>query len=724
MPEPDPETAAEQARAGVRAWVRDAGSRSRTRIHTASPYAILALLTASAVAPIAGAGLGAPAEFATALDQIGGIGSNVLADAMADTAKKLKDPADQEQWRDSLATELLTRLAAADKNAGKNADKNASANGRALHKEISLILREVDAISAAISEAELTDVELRHALEAAFQELGLGVHELRWMLADVRDSVDGLRQQLATQSLRLHRELAEVRRHLIAITREQLPADDSPPADVPGGAVPPYPGLVHFEPEDAPWFRGREPEVAELLSRLAEQAAGGPPLVVTGVSGAGKSSLVRAGLLPGLVSGALGAQAAAWPWVLTSPGVRPIAHLRERLRFLAAPASKGIAKPDPRASLGKEKPASPGEQKPSSLGRLAAEATAAGRRPIIVVDQFEELFTQCPDPAERLAYATELVSAAPAIVVIAVRSDFYAACVQLPPLAKVLAAGHMVLGPLDAGAIRRAVIEPAEQSGLSVEPGLPDLLLRDLGADGRNGYDPGTLPLLAHALRATWDRREGIRLTVSAYRETGGIRHAIAETAERIYLELPPDDRDRLRDALLALVTVTTTGTAVRRRGERAAADSRVLRRLVKARLVTVGADTVEISHEALLTSWPRLATWVSEAGEDLLLRRQITEAAQAWSRSGRDPNLLPQGSRLLAARERAARNQAAALDETDVLVGEFLAAGWAAAEQQEADRRRVTSRLRRLMAGLGVFLLLAAGVGQTEGSQVSPPCP
>jgi WD40 repeat protein len=669
--EADPESAAEQAREGVRAWVRGAGRRTRAGMKTASPYAILAFLTASAVAPIAGSGLGAPAEFTTALDQLGGIGSNFLADAMADTAKKLRGQATEDQWREALAAELLPRLAAADE------------NGKALHEEISRVLREVDAINTAISEAALTDEDLRHVLEGAFQELGLGVRELRWMLTDVRESVDGLRQQLAVQSLRLHRELDEVRRHLVAFTREQLPAEDGVPADVPGGAVPPYPGLVHFGPEDAPWFRGREREIAELLGRLAEQAVGGPPLIVTGVSGVGKSSLVRAGLLPGLAAGALGAQAAAWRWVLLSPGVRPSAHLRERMKAIS-----GVSADLP-------------------IAELAAKATAAGRRPVIVVDQFEELFTQCPDPAERLAFVTELTNAAPALVVIAVRADFYPACAELPPLAKVLASGHVVLGPLTADAIRRAVIEPAEHSGLSVEPGLPDLLLRDLGADGGNGYEPGALPLLAHALRATWDRREGIRLTVGAYRETGGIRHAIAETAERIYLELPPDDRDRLRDAVLTLVAVTPGGTAVRRRGERAAADSRVLRRLVKARLVTVGADTVEISHEALLSSWPRLAGWLDEAREDLLLRHQITTAAQDWDRSGRDPDLLPRGSRLLAARERLP--DAGGGDE---VVGAYLAAGWTAAEQEEADRRRGTNRLRRLVAGLTTALLLAVGGG------------
>lgn len=326
---------------------------------------------------------------------------------------------------------------------------------------------------------------------------------------------------------------------------------------------------------------------------------------------------------------------------------------------------------------------------------------------MIVVDQFEELFTQCPDPAERLAYVTALTNAAPALVVIAVRSDFYPACVELPPLAKVLAAGHVVLGPLDADAIRRAVVEPAEQAGLSVEPGLPDLLLRDLGADGRDGYEPGALPLLAHALRATWDRREGARLTVGAYQATGGIRHAVAETAEKIYVELSAEDRERLRSALLALVTVTSNGTVVRRRGERAAADSRVLRRLVKARLVTVGTETVEISHEALLTSWPRLAGWLAEAREDLLLRQQVTSAAEDWSRSGRDPDLLLRGSRLLAARERVPDGEG-----VPPVVGEYLAAGWAAAEQEEEARRRGTRRLRQLVAGLGVALLLAVGGG------------
>ncbi|MFC4068237.1 nSTAND1 domain-containing NTPase [Actinoplanes subglobosus] len=689
--EPDRPAAAERARAGVRSWVRAAGRRTRAGLRSASPYAILAFLTASAVAPVAGAGLGAPDAFAAALDQVGGLGSNFLADTLSETAKRLRDRDPQaagwseEQWRDAIAADLLPRLAAADE------------QGRALHEEISRVLRGVDAVGAAITEAAITDEELRHQLEAAFRELGLGVGELGWMITEVRQSVDGLRQQFAVQSLELSRQLEQVRRHLAGVAREQLPAGDDVPADVPGGVVPPYPGLVSFQPEDAPRFRGRETQIAQLLSRLAEQAVGGPPLIVTGVSGAGKSSLLRAGLLPALGAGALGAEPASWAWVLTSPGASPVADLVARLHGLTGPGDDV-----PHDDLVKAVRA-----EPHRIGVLAAAAAAAGRRPVIVVDQFEELFTQCPDPAERLAYATALATAAPALVVIAVRSDFYPACAALPPLATILAAGHVVLGPLDSEDIRRAVVEPAEHAGLTVEPGLPDLLLHDLGADERDGYQPGALPLLAHALRATWDRREGIRLTVAAYRATGGIRHAIAETAERIYLDLPPEDRDRLRDALLALVTVISDGTAVRRRGERAASDSRVLRRLVRARLVTVGADTVEISHEALLTSWPRLAGWVAEAREDLLLRQSVTEAARDWDRSGRDPDLLPRGSRLLAARERVPSG-----DGVPPLVGEYLAAGGAAAEHEQRARERATRRLRRMVAGLAAALLLAVGGG------------
>ncbi|GAA2695554.1 NACHT and WD repeat domain-containing protein [Actinoplanes palleronii] len=697
MTEPDltPEPA-ERARAGVRSWVRDTGRRARERVQGASPYAILAFLTASAVAPVAGAGLGVSAEFAVALAQLGGLGSNFLADTLAGTAQRMRGtgPITETQWRDAVADDLLPLLNAGDE------------QSRQLQSEVSALLHGVDAVATALTEAATADDDLRQQLEQAFDELGSDVGALQWMLTDVRRSIDDLRQQFAGQSFLLNQQLEQVRRQLVAVTLEPLPAPEAS-----AGSVPPYPGLASFQPADAPWFRGREAQVAELLARLSEQTVGGPPLVVTGVSGAGKSSLLRAGLLPAIGAGRLGPEATRWPWLVLTPGSTPLHDLVQSLTGLIRHPPTGQTLP----SAGEIR------REPQLLGRLAGAAADRGRRPVIVVDQFEELFTQCPDPAERLAFAAALTGAAPALVVIAVRSDFYPACVALPPLAELLATGHVVLGPLDAEALRRVVVEPAEQAGLTVDPGLPELMLGDLGADplgGRpaaagGGYEPGALPLLAHALRATWERRQGDRLTVEAYRETGGIRHAIAETAERIYLDLTPEDQEVLRVALLSLVTVTSNNTVVRRRGERSPGGSRVLDRLVAERLVTAGTDTVEISHEALLTGWPRLAGWVSEAEADLELRQRVIESAKDWERSGHDPDLLLRGARLLAARER--------LTDAGGLPAEaraFLAAGAEAAERTETARRRANGRLRRLAAGLAVALLLAVAGGLVAVNQ------
>ncbi|WP_436527301.1 nSTAND1 domain-containing NTPase [Actinoplanes sp. HUAS TT8] len=699
-PENTPEPA-ERARRGVRSWVRETGRRARDRARGASPYAILAFLTASAVAPIAGAGLGVSAEFAVALAQLGGLGSNFLADSLAGTAQRLRGtgPITEQQWRDAVAADLIPLLDAGD------------TRSRQLQAEVSAVLHEIDAVATALTEAATSDEDLRRQLEQVFEELGSDVGALHWMVGDVRRSIDDLRQQFAGQTFLLHQQLEQVRRQLVAVNREP-----SPPPPMTASAVSPYPGLAAFQPSDAPLFRGREAQVAALLARLSEQVVGGPALVVTGVSGAGKSSLLRAGLLPAIGAGRLGPDAATWPWILLTPGPTPLRDLVREVVGVAGfeTATRGREAAQAEEAAQEESPArieklvEEVRREPARLGKLTGE-----RRPVIVVDQFEELFTQCPDPAERLAFAAALTRAAPALVVIAVRSDFYPACVELPPLAELLAAGHVVLGPLDAEELRRAVVEPAEQAGLKVDPGLPELMLRDLGQDALDtttaagSYDPGALPLLAHALRATWERRDGDRLTVDAYRKTGGIRYAVAETAERIYLDLEPGDRAALRGALLSLVTVTGNGTVVRRRGERTSGDSRVLDRLVAERLVTAGTDTVEISHEALLTGWPRLAGWVEEARTDLALRQRVVEAAEDWDRSGRDPDLLLRGSRLLAARER--------FTDASVLPApapDFLAAGTEAAERDESARRRATGRLRRLAVGLTVALLLAVAGG------------
>jgi WD40 repeat protein len=686
----------EKARRGVRAWVREAGRRTGEGVREASPYAILAFLTASAVAPIAAAGLGVPAAFAAALGQLGGMGANYLADVLASTAERIRggEPSEGE-WRAALAETLLPLLEASDE------------RGHHLREEVGTLLREVDAVATALATAASEDEQLRLTLANAFDVLGADIGELRWMLVDARRALDGLRLQVAAESLQLHQRLDGLRQQLVSYSQPRLtaaaadvlPAAKALHATVTG--VVPYPGLASFQPEDAEWFRGREQHVAHLLSLLAEQVLGGPPLVLTGVSGVGKSSLLRAGLLPAIAADGLGEEATRWPWLLMTPGSAPVAELRERMRSLLPPSGKAAG------ADGQGLPDSPAAG--GGVDDLVGKAAALGRRPVIVVDQFEELFTQCTDHSERLTFVTLLANAAPALVVIAVRADFYAACTELPPLARMLARGHVVLGPLGADGLRRAITEPAEQAGLIVEPGLTEVLLRDLGVGrtDRAGYEPGALPLLAHALRATWERREGERLTVEAYRAAGGIHHAVAETAERIYLGLDGAGRNRLRVVLLSLVTITESGTVVRRRGERTTVDAAVLQELLRARLATADDETVEIVHEALLTSWPRLAGWLVEAREEILLRQRLASAAADWQTSGEDPDVLLRGARLAAVRDWAADR-----DDLSEVQRNYLTASSAAAEAAESARRRSTRRLRRLATGLAAALLLAVAGG------------
>ncbi|MGI5212180.1 AAA family ATPase [Plantactinospora sp. CA-290183] len=739
-PDDGPRPAAvERARRGVREWVRSAGRRTGAGVRAATPYGILAFLAASAVAPVAGAGLGASGAFGAALDQVGGLGSNYLADVLAGTAERMRGRrATEEQWRDAVAEALLPRLETADE------------RGRLLRAEVAEVLRAVDAVGVALDESVRADVGWQRALADAFRTLGSDVGELRWMLTEVSGSLDRVQALLVEQSSELRQQMSIVRQSLVTVTQRRAEASGSVPGATageepepsPDGDEDPYPGLASFQVEDARWFFGREAAVSLLLARLAEQTVGAGPLVVVGVSGAGKSSLLRAGLLPAVAAGRLGAEAAAWPWLLLTPGADPLGELLRRTAALAAPAlppmppgsmapvvpaeSTGPAVPAeqtgpevpaestgpavPAESTGPAVPAAPAgvdpavvRRAPERFGELAARAAGDAGRLLIVVDQFEELFSRCADPAEREAFAKALANAAPALVVLAVRADFYPQCTRLAPLAPVLADGQLVLGPMDADELRRAVERPARSAGLTVEPGLVELLMGDLGARPGEPYEPGALPLLGHALRATWARREGRRLTVAAYRGTGGIQRALAETAERIYTELDPRDRDALRAALVSLAAVAENNAVVRRRAGRKSVDPAVLDRLVAARLVTLDELSVEISHEALLTGWPRLVGWLAEAREEILLRQHLTGAARDWVTAGEDPEALYRGARLARTREWAAGRTDLSGDER-----RFLDAGVAAAEAAQLARRRNVRRLRQLVAGLTVALALA----------------
>ncbi|GAB3435349.1 nSTAND1 domain-containing NTPase [Actinophytocola sediminis] len=439
----------------------------------------------------------------------------------------------------------------------------------------------------------------------------------------------------------------------------------------------PYPGLQSFGAAEAEWFFGREQAVRDLLARLARQHAAAGPLLVVGASGAGKSSLLHAGLLAAHTR-----QDPTAPRLAMTPGERPIGTLAARLAALTHTDAQRLA-----WQL---------YQRPTSLGEVCRSAVASSDAPLVIaVDQLEELFTQTVDPHEREAFVTALASAGPARVVLAVRADFVEHCITLAPLKPALAAPY-VLGPLTVDELAQVVTKPAEAAGLVLEPGLVERLITDVGA----GRDPGALPRLAHALRETWHNRSGNVLTLKGYQETGGVDRAVALTADGVYTRLNEYDQYVLRAAMLRMVTLLDGGAIARRRAARADIPPRVLESLVTARLVTVDRDSVTLSHDALLTAWPRLGEWVAEDRQGLLIRQQLDEASTGWRAGGQDRADLYRGARLAAALDWAANRADLTKDE------------WSFLQASDRDRRRRTRRLRGLVAGLTTLLVLALVAG------------
>jgi WD40 repeat protein len=470
-----------------------------------------------------------------------------------------------------------------------------------------------------------------------------------------------------------------------------------PPA--PQGPRPtcPYPGLRGFGSADADWFHGRAPVVTDLLVRLAEQLDTGEPVVLIGASGAGKSSVLRAGLLPALAT-ADAPEQRAWPQIVLTPGPDPIGSLAtalaSRTRIVAAEWVRVI------------------RETPARFGALCARAMGEDPvRPVIVVDQFEELFTHGTAEADRLAFATALANARPALVVLAIRADLVERCIELTPLLPALNS-PVLLGPMDAVALRQAILQPARDAGMEIEPGLAERLIADLGVRGEAGYDPGSLPRLAHALRETWNHGDGRTLTLGAYRYAGGIDGAVARTAEQIYAQLDPAARHALRTMLLRLVTVFDDGAVARRRvdpHELVAATGHfpVLDRLIAARLVTVDESGARLAHEALLSAWPRLRDWIEEDRAGLSQYRRFTEAVRAWTESRGHADDLYRGVRL--ATLNAWLESAGDRVRLHPAERDFLARSNAAEQAGAQATRRRTRRLRVLVVSLSMLLVVAS---------------
>jgi energy-coupling factor transporter ATP-binding protein EcfA2 len=263
---------------------------------------------------------------------------------------------------------------------------------------------------------------------------------------------------------------------------------------------------------------------------------------------------------------------------------------------------------------------------PSGSGKSSLiQAGAVAARPgLLVVDQLEQ----------RLDDETFLDAIPDGVVVMGLRADFHGRALRVPRLAKALQEHQIVVGPMDPEDVRRAIVEPARRGHVDVEDGLVALLLRDYA---------GSLPLLSHALRATWENSRQGRLTVAGYQATGGVRDAVARSAEEVCRGLDEEQREAARHLFLRLVHADDD---VRRRLPRAElradeSDGEVAERFIAARLLTVGDDSPEIAHEALIEAWPRLHAWIDNDRDSRRAHRRITEAAVRWEEADHDPDLL-----------------------------------------------------------------------------------
>ncbi|MGR0219467.1 nSTAND1 domain-containing NTPase [Agromyces sp. ZXT2-6] len=449
------------------------------------------------------------------------------------------------------------------------------------------------------------------------------------------------------------------------------PALDAPAPFSPAGsgaeASCPYRGLAAYGVDDRALFFGRDADADDLTGRCLPRAV----VTLIGASGSGKSSLLRAGVIP---------------------------RLRDQGRTvtLITPHAAGVE-------------------------QLAA--AIEGDSAVVCVDQAEELLMLSDGTPESLGTRIAEWVDEGGCLVLTLRSDFLDRATAVPGIGARLGRGLYALSPLDALGLREAVVGPARESGLRMEPGLVELILRDAGDR------PGILPALSHSLVATWARRDGATLTVDGYEASGGIAGAIAQSAEHVYSRLSPAAQDVCRSLMMRLMERTPDGITVRRRVplDTLTADPErrsVVEGLVAARLVTIDGDSAMIAHESVGTTWPRLDGWLTEDASNARVLRQVESAAAGWDAAGRPDDDLLRGGRLHGAIE---WRDSTRPDLTTVETA-FLDASLArhADEMRELAARAARERARNrwLRSALGaaavllVVALVAAGVAAVQRGQ------
>jgi hypothetical protein len=451
----------------------------------------------------------------------------------------------------------------------------------------------------------------------------------------------------------------------------------------------PFKGLASFGVADSGFFFGREAEVAELVAKLA----GSTFLGVVAPSGSGKSSVIRAGLVPAIADGVLPGSD-GWAIAIVRPGRTPSTDTRMALT----------------SAIGRIGGGSPEGLSVESLLAGVPEAS----RVMLVVDQFEELFTICEDVAERTEFVRDLVGlardpATRALVVLAIRADFYGRCAAYRELTELLGENHVLLGPMTAEGLARAIELPARAAGLRVEPELTSALVTDL-LDA-----PGGLPLLSTTLLELWQRRDGRALTLQTYEAIGGVSGAVSRLAEATFVRLTPRQQAIARAIFLRLAAPDVQDVITSRPVPLSDFDVDrnrdllgVLAVLINDRLLSVSEGSVEVAHEVLMREWPRLRQWLEADADGRRVREHLSRAADEWKEAAGDPAELYRGARLAAAEEWAAEH---ALD-LNATERAFLDQSRVDAKREGDRQRRSNRRLRALLAGAATLLVVAVVAG------------